>query len=186
LKLDFVLLFLLSLALGALFTAWATALTYRLATGVLATWPKASLGTLVLAQIVVTCGALLGILLLFVPGIYWSLLTSAVLPVVLIERESVFGAIQRSAVLTRGRRLAIFGYWLAWSLPLMVATIGVEQLLVDWRGFEAADASPLVVNWARPLAVLITGIANAFFTASLYCELRELADQQIVQSQTAL
>lgn len=72
-----------------------------------------------LAYLIIT----FGILLLIVPGVIFACALAPLVPVVVAERNGVFGAVGRSFSLTQGKRSSIFGVFLVLGLLFMGVTI---------------------------------------------------------------
>lgn len=74
-----------------------------------------------------------GLLLLVLPGIYWFVVTiMAYFMVVSSEDIGTFDAISRSITITKGFRLIIFGYSIAYTVILLLASMqSVVSIAVD-------------------------------------------------------
>lgn len=129
-------------------------------------------GWLFLLAIVVTVAEVFGFILLIVPGLMLATAWIVAVPAQVVERTGVFGAIQRSADLTRGHRWPIFG--------LMVIFVLGSALV---QGVAAAATAPLAAASAttgaivsqvviQPLATTVTALVAAVGVASIYFELR--------------
>jgi hypothetical protein len=66
----------------------------------------------------------LGFVAFLLPGVYLFLGLSVAVQVLIVERKRVMESISRSFVLTRGRKLEIFGYFL-------IVIIVLKQILID-------------------------------------------------------
>ncbi|HXQ10402.1 MAG TPA: hypothetical protein VN805_05310 [Caulobacteraceae bacterium] len=129
-------------------------------------------GWLFLLAIVVTVAEVCGYILLIVPGLMMLTAWIVAVPAQVVERTGVFGAMQRSADLTRGHRWPIFGL-----MVIFVLGSGLVQ------GVAAAATAPLVAASAttgqvvsqvviQPLATTLTALVAAVGVASIYFELR--------------
>jgi hypothetical protein len=112
-------------------------------------------------------GALLGMLLLIVPGIFLAVAWSIALPVRIDGKPGVTDAMVQSFEMTRGSRWAIFAVWLIFAVVaiLCFALIGGLSALAG-----AADGVlfDLVV---APLLTAVFGIGAAVLSASVYEDL---------------
>jgi hypothetical protein len=136
---------------------------------------------LLLVGIICYVIVVLGMILLFVPGVIFACALVAAIPAVVVERPGVFAAVKRSFALTKGRRLAIF----ATMLVLFVVAMGVALIGNFLLPLLTAAFSPmlgtvlgLVVNivfgtllWVAPgvvyhdLRVAKEGVATAQLVA---------------------
>ncbi|MGE0743047.1 MAG: hypothetical protein AB7O98_17050 [Hyphomonadaceae bacterium] len=120
--------------------------------------PLLAIETLV---IVVT---ILGLLLLLIPGVIWSLLMTAATPALLVERLKVLDAVNRSIDLTEDRLWSILGCLIVTLAPL----IAVSALL------KLVSDSPMITNGILPVVDALTSMAGAAFAAAIYRETRRL------------
>jgi hypothetical protein len=124
------------------------------------------------AGALVLIGGVFTYLLLIIPGVIFLLTFVAVLPAIVAERASVFGAFRRSAELTRGRRGAIFGAVFLIGIIAGIGNLvlgGVVGLIVG-----ATSRSPIVLATAIGLLTGVTTSVFATFYAVLYLRLVEL------------
>jgi hypothetical protein len=113
----------------------------------------------------------LGFVLLLVPGLI--LLTAVVVsvPVAVVERNGVFGAVRRSFQLTKGRRLSIFAAFLVFFVMIMVVSTIVNFVfpLVAAPFGQAAAAVGVALSMLVNLAF---GSLPAIAPAVAYHDLR--------------
>ncbi len=128
---------------------------------------------LFLLAIVVVVAEAFGYLLLVVPGLMLAVAWMVAVPAQVVEHTGVFGALSRSAELTRGHRWAIFGLlviYLIATLVLQGAIIGiVAALAVSLSPNLSQTATQLV---AQPLLNVTSSLIGAAGVASIYYELR--------------
>lgn len=123
--------------------------------------------------IVMGVAVFFGLLFFIVPGVMMALAWVAATPVLVVERTGVFGALGRSADLTRGRRWPILGL-----VVLSSFAIGIVQNIVTGivGGLFSAGASPLGQLTAQLPVGAVIGVAASVVTstgvAALYYELR--------------
>ncbi len=128
---------------------------------------------LFLLAIVLIIAEAFGYILFIVPGLMLAVAWMVAVPAQVVEHTGVFGAISRSAELTRGHRWAIFGlliiYFIA-SLVLQGSIIGIiAALAVSLSPSMSQTATQLV---AQPLLNVTTSLIGAAGVASIYYELR--------------
>jgi hypothetical protein len=121
------------------------------------------LGWLFLTSLVAGLIITFGLLLFIVPGIYLALMYSIVAPAVIVERLGVGASLSRSASLTKGRRLTIFGIFI------------VVYIIVFLIGLIAGGIGGMFgTGWASvTISSIISGIGSAFNSVVLvviyYC-----------------
>jgi hypothetical protein len=128
---------------------------------------------LFLLAIVVTVAEAFGYLLFIVPGLMLTVAWMVAVPAQVVEHTGVFGALGRSAALTRGHRWAIFGLLLIYliaSLVLQGAIIGIITALATSLSPNLSQAATQLV--AQPLLNVTTSLIGAAGVASIYYELR--------------
>lgn len=121
------------------------------------------------ASLAVTIGMMFGMALLVVPGLIMACAWFVVVPVLLSERVSIFGSLDRSRDLTRGNRLRLFGLMLVYYVALAALLVPLE--LVS----PAASGEPLslaVGVLSTAVGTLITSVGAAV----TYVELRRLRE----------
>jgi hypothetical protein len=129
-------------------------------------------GWLFLLAIVVTLAEVLGYILLIVPGLMMLTAWIVAVPAQVVERTGVFGAMARSAELTRGHRWPIFGLiviFLLGSGMIQSVVIGLLSAVAATSANTGEIVSQLVL---QPLANALTGLVGAVGVASIYYELR--------------
>jgi hypothetical protein len=128
---------------------------------------------LFLLAIVVTVAEAFGYLLFIVPGLMLTVAWMVAVPAQVVEHTGVFGALSRSAELTRGHRGAIFGLlviFLFASLVLQGSIIGIIAALAVSLSPNMSQTATQVV--AQPLLNVTTSLIGAAGVASIYYELR--------------
>ena len=128
---------------------------------------------LFLLAIVLIIAEAFGYILFIVPGLMLAVAWMVAVPAQVVEHTGVFGALSRSAELTRGHRWAIFGllviYFIA-SLVLQGSIIGIiAALAISLSPNMSQTATQLV---AQPLLNVTTSLIGAAGVASIYYELR--------------
>jgi uncharacterized membrane protein len=115
-------------------------------------------------------GALLGLLLLVVPGLILSIMWIAALPIAVTETSNPIRALGRSRALTRGNRWRIFGL----GLLAGVITLIVEVIVLGAVGGFGAGRGGMLGIFA--VGILSFGISLFYSVglAALYVQLREL------------
>ena len=117
---------------------------------------------LFLLAIVVTVAEVFGYILFIAPGLMMAVAWMVAVPAQVVERTGVFGAIGRSAELTRGHRWPIFGL-------LVIYLVGVGVLAASLSPATMQAATQIV---AQPLLAVATSLIGAAGVASVYYELR--------------
>ncbi|HZC17136.1 MAG TPA: hypothetical protein VE309_10275 [Caulobacteraceae bacterium] len=128
---------------------------------------------LFLLAIAVTVAEVFGYLFFIVPGLMMTVAWMVAVPVQVVERTGVFGAIGRSAELTRGRRWPIFGLLVIYIIAagvIQVAVTAIATVLAASLSPSTTQAATQVL--AQPLLNVITGLIGAAGVASIYYELR--------------
>ena len=119
----------------------------------------------------------LAALLLIIPGILVALAYAVATPAVVMEPgRGVFGALTRSADLTRNKRWAIFIVLLvvlAAAMVLGMVTSGLSAVLGIGSPLVMMKVQMLAV---RPLTQSITTLFGAVISASIYYELRTIKE----------
>ncbi len=132
--------------------------------------------------LIVGLGVSLGLVLLFVPGIILYLLWAVAAPVLVEERSGLFGALGRSARLTKGARWKVLGLTLIILLfySLITSMLGAA-LIITGGGVQAMaqlGKDGLPISWLIGNGIGATLISTFWSTAqtSLYVELRDWKD----------
>ncbi|RAZ90622.1 hypothetical protein DPM33_14075 [Mesorhizobium hawassense] len=115
--------------------------------------------------LLVALGAGLATLALIVPGVILWLGWSMSVPVLIQERQGVFGSMSRSRVLTKGSRWSLFGLFLILIIIAMIVQWGMLLFLVMFGGIIAEIGAALV----QTIVSMVLSIA----TAVSYVELRQ-------------
>ena len=108
-----------------------------------------------------------------VPGLMLAVAWMVAVPAQVVEHTGVFGAIGRSAELTRGHRWAIFGLLVIYiiaSLVLQGSILGIVGVLAVSLSPNMSQAATQMV--AQPLLNVATSLIGAAGVASIYYELR--------------
>ncbi|WP_176496587.1 hypothetical protein [Sphingomonas sp. HMP6] len=121
-------------------------------------------------------------LLLIVPGIILYVMWSVAAPVLVAENSGIFGAMRRSAQLTKGARWSIFGLQLILLLVMytIIAVAGIVAIFAAGgiQNFAAAQtAGPSVIPIL--LSTVFNTVSITFAAAiqtALYVELRDWKD----------
>jgi len=128
---------------------------------------------LFLLAIVVTVCEVFGYIFFIVPGLMLAVAWMVAVPAQVVEHTGVFGAIGRSAELTRGHRWAIFGLLVIYiiaSLVLQGSILGIVGVLAVSLSPNMSQAATQMV--AQPLLNVATSLIGAAGVASIYYELR--------------
>jgi hypothetical protein len=122
-------------------------------------------------------GWLIG-LAIFIAAAIWVLSISVAIPVVVQERQGVFGSIARSRALTKGSRWPVFGLFLVIGIIAMVIQLGFSLLF----GLTVASAGGISSVGAVVGAVgssLVSSIFSTVFAVAIavtYVELRQVKE----------
>ncbi|HEY3889957.1 MAG TPA: glycerophosphoryl diester phosphodiesterase membrane domain-containing protein [Caulobacteraceae bacterium] len=128
---------------------------------------------LFLLAIVVILAEAVGYIFFIVPGLMLAVAWMVAVPAQVVEHTGVFGALSRSAELTRGHRWAIFGLlviYLIASGVLQGSIIGIVAALAVSLSPNLSQAATQLV--AQPLLSVATSLIGAAGVASIYYELR--------------
>ncbi|RZJ45661.1 MAG: hypothetical protein EON86_01010 [Brevundimonas sp.] len=124
-------------------------------------------------SIVATLGALLGYILLVVPGILLSVIWSVAAPAVVVEKRGVFESLQRSRDLTRGFRWPVFGLIVIYVVLSWIFGLAMGGLSLATGGtFTGGTPNLAVTLISGPLTNIVAGVVASAGVASLYYELR--------------
>jgi len=115
-------------------------------------------------SLLVALVAMLGLILLIVPGVMFLIASSVAIPVLVEERPGVIASIKRSFELTRGSR------W--WILLLLVLLLFASSILSGARMAAFPSTFGLVPAALESLFSAISSLIFSIFLASLYLELR--------------
>lgn len=112
-----------------------------------------------------------GLLLLIVPGLIVLTAVSVSIPVAVVERNGVFGAVRRSFRLTKGRRLAIFAAFLVFFAVFSGMSMAVN-LVFPLVATPLGDAAAIVGAVLSVVVNLAFGSLPAIGPAVAYHDLR--------------
>ena len=133
-------------------------------------------GWLFLLAVVATVATVFGYLLLIVPGLMIATAWLVAAPAQVVERTGVFGALSRSADLTRGHRWPVFGLMVAYGLgAFMVQSVVIGVISAVAMG-SPANARLVAQVFLTPIVTTITGLVAAVGVASVYYELRSVRE----------
>lgn len=111
----------------------------------------------------------LGLLLLIVPGVIWSIMWVVATPAKVAEDRSISRAISRSAELTKGRRWSVFGF---------VLLLGVSYFIIHFLAGFIAQLAVTLAPSAVAVRYVMTGAAqlviSPFAIAAMTCLYQEL------------
>jgi Membrane domain of glycerophosphoryl diester phosphodiesterase len=170
----------IGLLLASIVQAALTRATVSASEGVRATFAE-SLATgfrvalpLIGLTILFSFGVMIGLILLFVPGIILLTMWAVAIPALVVERHGVGASFRRSAQLTKGARWKIFGLFLVllviyWLFTIVAGLVGLGM-------YSAANsAAGLTVGNLLGSVILGTIINTVWGTIqpSLYVELRQ-------------
>ena len=123
--------------------------------------------------IVSSIAILFGLMFLVVPGIYLALGWAVAVPVLVQEREGVFGSLSRSRALTRGSRWRLFAMFLVVFVVLWVLQIPLGLLSLLGASIGPAYLAPAI-------SAGISGTLSSVFTTTIaavsYIELRRIRE----------
>jgi uncharacterized membrane protein len=120
-------------------------------------------------------------ILLIVPGIILALMWYVAAPVVVAERQGVFGALGRSAQLTEGDRwnlfvvlLVVFGVWLA--VLMLSGMIGAAAGAAGMLSGGGTGMMVALIAGATALSSTISATIAGALPSAAYLELRSLKE----------
>ena len=120
------------------------------------------------ASVIAGLGIVLGMLLLIVPGLMLMCVWAVIIPACVVERLGAVDSLTRSAVLTKGYRMPIFGLMLLVMVFNFAVSFGLGfVLLMFWDQSE-----PLVMNLAIAAIMAIPTAFQYVISAILYYDLR--------------
>ena len=108
--------------------------------------------------LVVGVGVGLGLVLLIVPGVWLGTIWGLALPVLVIERTGVFGALGRSRALVSGRFWAVLGLLVLAFLVTLFSAGLVGAIAGAFAAAAGADAEA-----AGAVGALVSGVASMVF-----------------------
>jgi uncharacterized membrane protein YGL010W len=125
---------------------------------------------LILAGFVFGIGLVIGLILIIIPGLIFATLFCLFAPAIVIERQGVFGSLQRSRDLIRGNAWRVFGVILVVLIIVIVASSLVTRLA---HGVADNLAGALVGNL---IANVLTAPIFALAVTVLYFQLRDIRE----------
>jgi len=137
------------------------------------------IGWLLILTILICLCVSLGFLLLIVPGIILSIMFSLSSPACIIERLGPISSMQRSASLTKGNRLIIFG------IGLLIAIVSIAIAFATLY-ISTSITNPIISIIITDLPSLLIGFFGEVMIAVIYCELRSIKEGVPVESLTEI
>jgi len=123
------------------------------------TIPK--LPSLLIAQLVTGILTVIGLFLLFIPGIIISIMFSLIIPAIIVEQKGAFESLGRSRKLVRNRWLKTFALLLIVGLIVGVVTI-IANLLATPLNFTYPNINFLITSIASSFVAPISPIAITY------------------------
>jgi hypothetical protein len=114
------------------------------------------LWTLSMAQVSVTIRVFIGILLLIIPGILWSLSYSLVVPVVLVEGHQAAPSLRRSRDLVKGYRKKVFAVLVVVYVLQWVLGFGLGSLVEFVFAADSSSGNTIESALSTLLSIFIT------------------------------
>ena len=131
---------------------------------------------LICVAILFALGDVVGVALLLVPGLLFTVTYAVVIPVVVAEPVGIFEAFGRASDLTRGARWKVLGLWLVvFILAWLWQALG-RVIVIATFGWQGQTVSSLPGTLSE---IAVTTIAAGFvgaMMAGLYVELRNWKD----------
>lgn len=128
---------------------------------------------LILLAILTGLAELVGLVFFIVPGIMMMLAWIVAVPALVTERKDVFGAMSRSAELTRNHRWAILGLVLVYAIAAWVIQLAITSAATVFIvGNPIATRLLILQVVITPLLRILFGVVSAAGVASIYYELR--------------
>ncbi|HEY1877298.1 MAG TPA: hypothetical protein VGG66_07490 [Rhizomicrobium sp.] len=116
-------------------------------------------------------GVMLGMVLIFIPGIILAMMWSVVVPVKIVEGTSINESFGRSRALTKGYRGRIFLLFLAYFVVAIVINIVISLLMAGTMLPKPGDINPAYLAFGWIVRVVLASI-TAVGVTSIYYELR--------------
>lgn len=138
------------------------------------------MGALILAAILVGLGVGLGMLLLVVPGIILLCLWSVTIQVCVVEKRGATESMSRSAALTKGYRLPIFGLLLIVGVASIIFTAVATFIGINVLG------SPLVFALIAGIIAVVPSAFSNVMAAIIYSDLRAMKEGVTLDSLTSV
>lgn len=114
-----------------------------------------------------------GFLFLIVPGIYLALGWVVAVPVLVQEREGVFGSLSRSRALTRGSRWRLFAMFLVMLVMLWVLSIPLGMFMALGGALGAPFVAPAI---STAISATLSSVFSTTIAAVSYIELRRIRE----------
>lgn len=132
---------------------------------------------LLLLAIVTGVALFFGFILLIFPGLMMLTAWVVAIPAQVVERTGVFGALSRSADLTRGRRWPIFGLLVIYGIAAYIFQVVLQSLssvavIGSMHSLSPSFAPLMSALIISPINRTITSLVGAAGVASIYYELR--------------
>jgi hypothetical protein len=117
------------------------------------------LWTLSMAQLSVMIRVFLGFLLLFIPGVLWSLSYALVVPVVLIEGQKALPSLRRSWELVKNYRSKVFIVLVVVNVLQWLASFGVGSLSELVLDLESVSGNLMHTALSDVISIFLTPLA---------------------------
>ena len=130
----------------------------------------ARIGSLVLTAALTTLGIVLGIVVLIIPGVILACMWAVTIPVCVVERLGPIDSIKRSAQLTKGHRLPMFGVV---CIPFVIMMLCA---LVVGFASEMLIENDMVLGILISLALIVPQAFNSVVIVTAYSDLRAIKD----------
>lgn len=132
---------------------------------------------LLLLAIVTGVAVFFGFILLIFPALMMLTAWIVAIPAQVVERTGVFGALSRSADLTRGRRWPIFGLLVIYAIAayifqLVLQSVSNVAVIGSMHSLSPSFAPLMSALIISPINRTITSLVGAAGVASIYYELR--------------
>jgi hypothetical protein len=122
-----------------------------------------------------TLAELVGLVMLFVPGVIVILALWVVTPACVVERRGVIASMRRSLDLTRGQRWRLFAMFVV--IYLLAAVPGILiGVGATFAGNMLPGARSAVASWGAGLRAAWSGMIYASCAACAYVELRHIKE----------
>lgn len=115
----------------------------------------------------------IGLVLLVVPGIYLALGWAVAVPVLVQEREGVFGSLSRSRALTKGSRWRLFAMFLVVLVVLWVLQIPLGLISLLGASIGPAAVAPAI---SAGISATLSSVFSTTIAAVSYIELRRIRE----------
>jgi len=119
------------------------------------------LPSLLIAQLVTGILTVIGLFLLFIPGLIITIMFSLIIPAIIVEQEGAFESLGRSRKLVRNRWLKTFALLLIVGLIVGVVTI-IANLLATPLNFTYPNTNLIITSIATSFVAPISSIAVTY------------------------